>query len=115
MPVLPLVASMRILSLVSSPRRSPSRIIDSAARSLTLPPGLCHSALAYTSTGATDFAIRLNDSNGVLPIRSRMEVPSFGVFSVIKLIDWIVTLGITPRHTSHESPWRVRDRLSHER
>src|SRR5437870_4563340 len=73
MPVLPLVASIRILSLVNNPRRSPSRIIASAARSFTLPPGLYHSAFAYTRTGPTASAIRLNDSSGVLPINSSVD------------------------------------------
>ena len=39
MPVLPDVASSRILSRVSAPDRSPSRIIRAAGRSLTEPPG----------------------------------------------------------------------------
>src|SRR5436190_11726234 len=76
MPVLPLVASTRTLSGVRSPRRSPSRTMYSAARSLTLPPGLYHSALAYTLTGATDCVMRLKSSNGVFPISSRTERPA---------------------------------------
>src|SRR5689334_5908345 len=77
MPVLPLVASMIVLSFVSSPRRSPSRIIDSAGRSFTEPPGLYHSALAYTRTsGGRSAVTRLNASSGVLPIRSTIAVPT---------------------------------------
>ena len=70
MPVLPLVASSSVLSAVSRPERSPSRIMPRAARSFTLPPGLYHSALAKTRTGATWAATRSNASSGVLPIRS---------------------------------------------
>src|SRR5260221_232717 len=74
-PVFPLVASTRILFRVNSPRRSPSRIMFSAARSFTLPPGLYHSALASTSTGAASAVTRLNDNIGVLPISCNSDLP----------------------------------------
>src|SRR5947207_28665 len=66
---------MRILSFVSKLRRSPSRIIAIAARSFTLPPGLYHSALATTRTGDCGFTTRLNESIGVLPMRSSTDWP----------------------------------------
>ena len=52
-PVLPLVESMRILSRVSRPSARASRIIRSAGRSFTLPPGFANSSLAHTSTSGT--------------------------------------------------------------
>src|ERR1700687_1099891 len=68
MPVLPEVESMSVFSGVSAPRRSPSSIIHRAARSLTEPPGLNHSAFAYTSTrGNSGSNMRMRRS-GVLPI-----------------------------------------------
>jgi hypothetical protein len=77
MPVLPLVASTIVLSFVSSPRRSPSRIIDSAARSFTLPPGLYHSAFAYTCTpGRSPVVSRLKLRSGVFPTRSNTDRPN---------------------------------------
>jgi len=45
-PVLPEVESMIVLSRVNAPVRSPSSIMNSAARSFTEPPGLNHSAFA---------------------------------------------------------------------
>ena len=46
-----------------------------AARSFTLPPGLYHSALAITRTGATCSATRRKLSSGVFPIRSMIDRP----------------------------------------
>src|SRR5687767_5819294 len=74
MPVLPLVASAIRMPGLSAPDRSPSRIIHSAARSLTEPPGLYHSALAYTSTfGDRSSAMLRSRISGVLPTRSNSE------------------------------------------
>src|ERR1700681_2069862 len=69
MPVLPEVESMIALSEVRAPRRSPSSIIDRAARSFTDPPGLNHSAFAYTSTRGNSRSNMRMRSNGVLPIK----------------------------------------------
>src|SRR5438046_5091446 len=75
--------------------------------------------------------IRLNDSSGVLPMRSRIEVPSAagfcGVFSAIKLMqvpehardknDGLQQRSRNLMHPRiwHESPWLVRDRWFRER
>ena len=50
MPVLPLVASSRILPGLNFPLRRPSATMLAAARSFTEPPGLCHSALPKSVT-----------------------------------------------------------------
>src|SRR6266851_442644 len=71
-PVLPEVESMIVLRCVSSPRCSPSTIIESAARSFTEPPGLNHSALAYTSSPGNSRSNSLTRSSGVLPISPMM-------------------------------------------
>src|SRR5713226_10537999 len=71
-PVLPEVESMIVLRCVSSPRCSPSTIIESAARSFTEPPGLNHSALAYTSSPGKSRSNNLIRSRGVLPISPMM-------------------------------------------
>src|SRR5262249_62069171 len=72
MPVLPLVESMMVLSQVSAPVRSPSRIIFSAGRSLTDPPGFAHSALP--SISARGFSTRLASLiSGVFPLRYHIE------------------------------------------
>src|ERR1700686_2141598 len=68
MPVLPEVESMIVFPCTSEPRRSPSSIIHSAARSLTDPPGLNHSALAYTSTRGKSRSKMRTRNSGVLPI-----------------------------------------------
>src|ERR1700686_2337315 len=68
MPVLPEVESMIVFPCTSEPRRSPSSIIHSAARSLTDPPGLNHSAFAYTSTRGKSLSKMRTRSSGVLPI-----------------------------------------------
>src|SRR5688572_10954261 len=97
MPVLPLVASTRIFPDLSSPRRSPSRTIDIAARSFTLPPGLYHSALASTCTGATGPATRLKESSGVLPIKSSTDRPATEDSLTVTLTEFTVTLEETRR------------------
>src|SRR6266545_1638830 len=69
-PVLPEVAS-RSTRFFVSPAFSAARSIPSAARSLTLPPGLNHSAFAKIRTpGAACAAIRSSGRSGVCPIRS---------------------------------------------
>src|SRR2546421_7634293 len=73
-PVFPDVASRSTRSRVR-PAFSAARIIPSAARSFTLPPGLRHSALARSRTfGATWEAIRSKGTSGVRPIRSATRV-----------------------------------------
>src|SRR5215213_8014700 len=74
MPVLPEVASRIILSGVSAPDRSPSRIIRAAGRSLTEPPGFLHSALAYSSTFRRPASKPDSRIIGVFPMRSTMEL-----------------------------------------
>src|SRR5467141_992258 len=59
---------MIVLLCVSAPRLSPSSIIQSAARSFTEPPGLNHSAFAYTSSPGTSFSNSLTRRSGVFPI-----------------------------------------------
>src|SRR5713226_3364692 len=71
-PVFPEVESMIVLRCVSSPRCSPSTIIESAARSFTEPPGLNHSALAYTSSPGKSCSNSLTRNSGVLPISPMM-------------------------------------------
>src|SRR5688572_1099082 len=97
MPVLPLVASTRIFPGLSNPRRSPSSTIERAARSFTLPAGLYHSAFAKTCTGATDSETRLNESSGVLPIRSRTDRPATEDSLRVTLTELRVTLEETRR------------------
>src|ERR1700759_4608846 len=82
MPVFPLVASRMTRSRVSAPLRSPSRIIERAARSLTEPPGLRCSALANNSTlrGSCDRR-RGKLSNGVPPMFSSSPVKRPPTFS----------------------------------
>src|SRR5688572_31390342 len=89
MPVLPEVASSRILSLVSAPARSPSRIIRAAGRSLTDPPGFFHSAFAYSSTLRSPASKPDNRMRGVFPIRSMTEAAVRGSPGVATDIsDW---------------------------
>ena len=74
MPVFPLVASRIVIPGRSRPLRSPSRIIQSAGRSLTEPPGFKCSALARICTPAgKSCVIFRNRTNGVLPILDSME------------------------------------------
>src|SRR6185437_576312 len=75
MPVLPLVASSRVLPGASNPRAMASRTIALAARSFTLPPGFTHSALASTVIPGRSRAIFSSRSNGVFPMRSIGRVP----------------------------------------
>src|SRR6266542_2891657 len=74
-PVLPEVASRIVLPGVSNPRRSPSRSMARAGRSLTLPPGFMCSALASRRRPGTPAAMRERSSSGVLPIASRRLTP----------------------------------------
>ena len=56
----------------SAPVRSPSRMIESAVRSLTEPPGLNHSHLPHSSTpGGTPG--RRRRTSGVWPMASSIE------------------------------------------
>src|SRR3954449_4990256 len=64
---------MIVLSGVSCPDTSPSRIMRAAARSLTDPPGFCHSAFAYNSTPGVSRSNLGNRTSGVFPMRSRTE------------------------------------------
>jgi len=72
MPVFPLVASITVLSGVSSPDFSPFSIIKRAALSLMEPPGLKYSSFARIFT--LGFGLRFFISTrGVLPMVSRIE------------------------------------------
>src|SRR5437867_2943112 len=64
MPVLPLVESINVRP-PSLPLSRASRMICSPARSLTLPPGLNHSSLAWISTPAG--SSERSRTRGVLP------------------------------------------------
>src|SRR5580700_1771466 len=75
MPVLPLVESSRILPDVNLPLARACATMLAAARSLTEPPGLSHSALPRISTPGRSWAMRARRSRGVLPIRSTVCVP----------------------------------------
>ena len=74
-PVLPLVLStMVVLPGEMSPRFSASSIIESAMRSLTLPPGFCISSLTSTvaaPSGTTRLSLTIG---GVLPMISVTEL-----------------------------------------
>src|SRR5215469_7147866 len=76
MPVLPLVESSRVLPEANFPLRRPSEMMLNAARSLTEPPGLYHSALASTCTLGNSRAMRSSRSKGVLPMRAMVRWPS---------------------------------------
>src|SRR5690242_4975449 len=69
MPVLPEVASSSVRP-DSRPRRSASATIPHAARSLTEPPGLNHSALPRTSTPSGTPSSPRTGTRGVRPMRS---------------------------------------------
>src|SRR5580658_6028054 len=75
MPVLPLVESSRILPDVNLPLARACATMLAAARSLTEPPGLSHSALPRISTPGKSAPMRTNRSSGVLPMRSTVCVP----------------------------------------
>src|SRR6266540_214618 len=74
-PVLPEVASRIVLPGASNPRRSPSKSMARAGRSLTLPPGFMCSALASRRRPGTPAAMRERSSSGVLPIALRRLTP----------------------------------------
>src|ERR1700685_125329 len=78
MPVLPLVESSRILPDVNLPLARACSTMLAAARSLTEPPGLSHSALPRISTPGRSLAMRARRSNGVLPMRSTVCWPKVG-------------------------------------
>src|SRR5881397_3318570 len=83
-PVFPEVASRRISSFVR-PARSAARTIPRAARSLTLPPGLCHSAFAYRRTPRETCAVnRSRGRSGVSPMRSATR-EAFGNFAAERM------------------------------
>src|ERR1035438_1569188 len=71
MPVLPLVESSRILPGASWPARRASRMMLAAARSLTDPPGLYHSAFPSNSTPGRLEVKAFSGSSGVLPMRDK--------------------------------------------
>jgi hypothetical protein len=66
MPVLPLVASIRVSPGLTSPRASACMIIDSAGRSFTEPAGLFPSSLARI-TLSRPAPMRLSLTSGVFP------------------------------------------------
>src|SRR5580658_4780642 len=70
MPVLPLVASSRIWPGPSCPRRRASATMLAAARSLTDPPGLYHSALPKRAMPGRSRVSASRRRSGVFPIRS---------------------------------------------
>src|SRR5918998_159571 len=72
-----------VFSGVSAPDSSPSRIIHSAGRSFTEPPGLCHSALPRMVTPGTSRPIFGSSSNGVLPTLSTTLEPTLLLTRVI--------------------------------
>src|SRR5215468_1154975 len=75
MPVFPLVASRSTLPGPSAPDRSAVSMMLKAARSLTEPPGLAHSALPRISI-CGHCCVRLsNRRSGVLPTRARGVIP----------------------------------------
>jgi hypothetical protein len=76
MPVFPLDASRRVLPGVSRPRSRASATMEAAARSLTLPPGLAHSAFASRVIPARWRTGPSRRISGVEPMRSGSEVPS---------------------------------------
>src|SRR5882762_1249419 len=79
MPVLPLVESSSVLPRENFPLRRPSVTMLEAARSLTEPPGLYHSALPRISTPGK-WRVRLSRrKSGVLPIRCSAVWPSGGM------------------------------------
>ena len=75
MPVLPLVGSISTVFLVILPDLSPSSIIESPMRSLTLESGLKNSSLSRISAWAPwAAAVRLRRTRGVLPMVSVMSL-----------------------------------------
>src|ERR1700688_2543277 len=76
MPVLPLVASSRVWPERNRPLRRASATMLAAARSLTDPPGLYHSALPSSATPGRSAVTASRRNSGVLPIRSIRLWPS---------------------------------------
>ncbi len=75
MPVLPLVGSIRTLSLVILPDLMASSIIEKPMRSLTLERGLKNSSLSRISAWAPwAAAVRFRRTRGVLPMVSVMSL-----------------------------------------
>src|SRR3712207_1505142 len=72
-----------VFSGVRAPLFSPSRIIHSAGRSLTEPPGLYHSALPRILTPGTSPEMLGSSRSGVLPTSS---VPSSPARLLIRVI-----------------------------
>src|SRR4029077_12102309 len=77
--VLPLLESSRVLPRGNFPLRRPSATMLEAARSLTEPPGLYHSALPRISTPGKWRVRRSSRRSGVLPIRCSVLWPSGGI------------------------------------
>src|SRR5580658_2669594 len=75
MPVLPLVESSRIFPGASWPARCASATMRAAARSLTEPPGLYHSALPKRFIWGESATSASSGSRGVLPIAVRTASP----------------------------------------
>src|SRR5262249_15133792 len=71
-----LVESSRLLPRVSLPLRRASAMMFSAARSLTEPPGLNHSAFPYSLTFGKARTTRSRCSSGVLPTSSNTRDPA---------------------------------------
>src|SRR3712207_2683286 len=72
-----------VFSGVKAPLFSPSRIIHSAGRSLTEPPGLYHSALPKILTPGTSAETLGSSKSGVLPTSSVTFVPTRSLIRVI--------------------------------
>jgi hypothetical protein len=82
MPVLPLVASIRVSPGLIWPRASAPRSIDMAARSLTEPAGLLPSSLPRMTllrAAASAPGMRTSCTSGVLPIVSSMVLYAMGL------------------------------------
>src|SRR5512139_3859043 len=86
MPVLPLVASIRVSPGLISPRASAFVIIDTAGRSFTEPAGLLPSSLASMVLEVAP-GMRFSLTRGVLPTKSSREW-----YMVLLPYDWIVSM-----------------------
>lgn len=75
-PVFPLVASSKVLPGPSRPAAMDLRTMATAGRSLTLPPGLCHSALPSSVIPGGARTTRSRRTSGVLPIWLSSGEPS---------------------------------------
>src|SRR5262245_53267021 len=69
----------------------------SAGRSLTEPPGFCHSAFAYNSTPGRSRSMRRRRMRGVSPTRSTIEGLTPAVNVGIAISDY-KSLTLTPSH-----------------